>query len=606
MAITKFDKNNKWNLEDLLCEYKKKINEIIDILNNGGDVSPQVYEKINELVDSINSLTIDVISNTRNIKENNNLILTNSTNIENLQDSIESLRALVGENGLDTLNDINIIKEKIATLEIINEDYFNTNKENISLLTISVDIINESITDIRDSLREAFDSINSLTSSNVSILKDIEDIKAIIDIFNSDFSPILDNFETLSNDFNSLHNELITIRNKVSSLETDVLNNNNDIYVINKTLANYESRLNKIEGAGGNGEFVVIDSLESTSPDYPLSANQGRILKEFIDNLETPNIEGVKDIDIDENGDILITNQDDTTKILELPSNSSSSETNAVIGIDANDDGTISYGFNNGEVASKDTPYVNNVIKEGNTITFKRNTGDITVDLPSSSSSNSNSVVSVGVNDNSLYYKLEDETEHQISTPYIKNVVRDGNTLTFKKDNSTDDFTVSLPKYISKLKEDTMNDGIGITYSNGDYERMFVKNIPTIAQCLYKLEGRTDGTIRTHTIKNKNGNSTYTDAKMPYFYNATLEEGVLSLITGKDTQIDIDFNTIVSNVIAKSRNSDNAIKYYKNENGEKIEITKQEFNDIKPTTEYHKEVDGISLPISEKEFLENL
>ncbi len=163
-------------------------------------------------------------------------------------------------------------------------------------------------------------------------------------------------------------------------------------------------------------------------------------------------------------------------------------------------------------------------------------------------------------------------------------------------------------KTITKLAEDTMNDGIGIWWSNGDYERMYIKNTPTVKKCLYKIEGLNDGTVKQYKIDNLNGSGTYANAYMYSIYNAILgDDGVLSLKRGNRTQIDIDFNKIVANSIntlnnVKNYENVNPISYYKTVDNNKIEITEEEFNNMPSIIKYYKTVDGIEIEITEEEF----
>ena len=91
-------------------------------------------------------------------------------------------------------------------------------------------------------------------------------------------------------------------------------------------------------------------------------------------------------------------------------------------------------------------------------------------------------------------------------------------------------------------------------------------------------------------------------------YNATLgDNGILSLMRGNRTQIDIDFNKIVANSIntlnnVKNYENVNPISYYKTVNNNKIEITEEEFNNMPSIIKYYKTVDGIEIEITEEEF----
>ena len=167
--------------------------------------------------------------------------------------------------------------------------------------------------------------------------------------------------------------------------------------------------------------------------------------------------------------------------------------------------------------------------------------------------------------------------------------------------NGNGDSSIEIPKHVSSIKEDIMNDGIGVTYSDGEYERVYVKNTPTIAKSIKLLNIDTKGQILL-TLNNFN----LVTKTTPYIYNVELDtaKGELIYYHGNNTIKSINIKDYISSLITPitTYNNEIYIHYYKIEDNNKIEITEEEFNNLQCITKYFKEVDGKMIEITEEEF----
>lgn len=158
-------------------------------------------------------------------------------------------------------------------------------------------------------------------------------------------------------------------------------------------------------------------------------------------------------------------------------------------------------------------------------------------------------------------------------------------------------------KCITNLSEDTWNDGIGISWSDGDYSRMWVSNIPTIAKTLKNYNIEDNGTIFINTTNA--GSMTITP---PYITDISLEQdtGVLKITKANNTTYkEIDLKSYIQSITTLqniSLNEGNYTQYYKIVDNENVEITKEEFDSLQHTTKYFKEVEGEVIEITEEEF----
>lgn len=156
-------------------------------------------------------------------------------------------------------------------------------------------------------------------------------------------------------------------------------------------------------------------------------------------------------------------------------------------------------------------------------------------------------------------------------------------------------------KTITKMIEDNMNDGIGIRWSDGKYERISVRNIPTIAKSLRLIRIGNNGEL-TYTANN---NNTVTIAT-PFICDIDLnsKDGNLNLTKGNNTVKTINLKSYIQSLIigAEALNVDNFIHYYKIKDNEKIEITEDEFNNLQCEVKYFKELNGEMIEVTEEEF----
>lgn len=160
-------------------------------------------------------------------------------------------------------------------------------------------------------------------------------------------------------------------------------------------------------------------------------------------------------------------------------------------------------------------------------------------------------------------------------------------------------------KCITGLTVDTWNNGIGITFNNGTYERMFVDNIPTIANTLKRVEVSDIGVISTIAVNS--GTKTITP---PYITDVNLDQatGILKITKANDTVLkEIDLKSYIKSIIAETQgisnySQNNYTQYYKIVNDNKIEITEEEFNNLQHIIKYYKEVEGKLIEVTEEEF----
>lgn len=549
MAIQKFPKNNTWNLEDLLCEYKKKINEIIDVLNTtgGGDIPPELVNTINQIIDRINQLDIEVASNTRNIIETNNRVLTNITDIENMKAEIELLKSTVG-------GDYTAIENRLKALELQVNDFhleFNTKVGTIDTQLASLNVIVDSntnnILDAYSSISINSDNIVELKNKNVIIESDILNLKQRLTILEQDFEPIISLFNTVQSELVIINNKITEINNRIDSIDLDIASIKNNIITIEATLVNQNARLEAIEGAGGAGEIQVVDSLDSTSVTFPLSANQGRVLKEMIDTVDvkTGNYFSNAEITIDKKLKLISANQE---LLLDLPDSDIPLELQeAVLNLDANVDGTISYGHLSGEITIKDTSFVNNVEKDPNgDLRFKRNTGDI--------------VIPIGI----------------------------------------------PAKVATKIEADTINDGIGVTYSDADYQVVRVSGLPTISKSVKLINFNPNGNMLISL-----NNSDLVTKETPYLYDVVLDEvlGNLNFKHSNTLTKSIQLKSYIESVVTAMStglsvlSQEDFTKYYKIVDDIQVEITKEEYETFECGTKYYKLINGEYVEVTDVEIL---
>lgn len=163
-------------------------------------------------------------------------------------------------------------------------------------------------------------------------------------------------------------------------------------------------------------------------------------------------------------------------------------------------------------------------------------------------------------------------------------------------------------KCITGLSEDTWNNGIGISWSDGDYSRMFVNNIPTIANTLRRLDIEENGVISIYTTNA--GNKTVIP---PYTTDINLEQetGILRITKANNTiSKEIDLKSYIQSIIAETQgislvdsNQGNYTQYYKIVDNNKILITKEEFDELQYLNKYYKELEGELIEITEEEFI---
>lgn len=159
-------------------------------------------------------------------------------------------------------------------------------------------------------------------------------------------------------------------------------------------------------------------------------------------------------------------------------------------------------------------------------------------------------------------------------------------------------------KCIVELREDTMNDGIGIDWSDGTYSRMFIYNIPTISKAIRRLDVEDDGNISIYTVSS--GSKVITP---PYTTDISLEQdtGVLRITKANNIIFkEIDFKNYIQSVITETQGlsltETDFTKYYKIINGDKVTITEEEFNKLQHNVKYFKELDSEMIEVTEEEF----
>lgn len=565
--ITKFPKNNKWDLYELLCQYKIKINEIIDVINNGGDISPELLNTINDLKVKTTELISNLNATINNLKETNISVLTNANDIENIKNDIVILKGLIGEGNSNIINDLSQLTLKINTIQSDFENRITTNSNVIITINQSITDIKSLITTINQSLTTITSDISSIKAKNASYDKDIYDLKQNMTLNSQKVDNFISSFDNIELDLTNLTNAINNIDIELNRIDSKATKNSSKIIALENNMNNHESRLSSIEGAGGTGTIQVIDNLESMSADYPLSANQGRVLKGLIDDIQIPpTIEAIKGVNIELNGDITLTDNNNLTSTIKnnyfinaeiveelsvkklkltssngvielvLPQQTETTvDQRCVIGIDANEDGTLSYGHLNGEVTIKDTPYVNNVILSGSQLTFKRNTGDLLITLPTS-----------------------------------------GGTTA---------------KTVKSIRQDVWNDGLWVDYTDDSWGLVKINELSTITRTIIKVESTDTG-----KIKSTYHNETITENDTPFFYdiNLDIETGMINYSKGNNTIKAIDIKSYIQSLITAtvSLSENDFTHYYKIVSDEKIEITKEEYYSIKNDPKYYEMVDG--------------
>ncbi len=100
-----------------------------------------------------------------------------------------------------------------------------------------------------------------------------------------DFS-VVDNLTSTSTTDALSANQGRVLNDMYFTLNSDYILTKSDVIDNANNIANHESRIVAIENNGGAG-FGVVDSLLSTSTTDALSANQGKVLKDGQDNLDT-------------------------------------------------------------------------------------------------------------------------------------------------------------------------------------------------------------------------------------------------------------------------------------------------------------------------------
>lgn len=167
-------------------------------------------------------------------------------------------------------------------------------------------------------------------------------------------------------------------------------------------------------------------------------------------------------------------------------------------------------------------------------------------------------------------------------------------------------------KIVTDIKNDTLNGRLYTTFNNGEDFSLYYRKIPFLDTSLQSIKVTdafgywNNGIISYGTL-----NSKWTHIYNSFIYGVSFENGILELVSANGNIV-IDINNYIESKINSTLgktnllNEENYIHYYKNNvlDGEKIEVTEDEYNNSECLIKHYKEVDGDLIEITEEEFLE--
>jgi len=142
---------------------------------------------------------------------------------------------------------------------------------------------------------------------------------------------------------------------------------------------------------------------------------------------------------------------------------------------------------------------------------------------------------------------------------------------------------------------------IVINWTQGQDTKIAFGSVDGIAKSINTITPNVDGTLNL-----RNYDKNVSKITTPYIHNADLnaENGTLTFNKGDNTIKTIDLKGYIQSVItgAKTTKESDFTHYYKLENGKKIEITEDEFNQSQCHVKYFKEIDNELIEVTEEEF----
>ena len=229
--------DNKEELENDLAGLTLRL-EILEE-KEGGDVSPEIMEKIE--------------TNSANIEELNTHLISVENKLFNLEDEVEE-NELVHSAGINLLNDlIKKLEQRISSIEGGGVDI------DLTEINEKLEIIEENITNINTEVETLDNNFGGLDSRITKIEEDIE---------NGNFNV-----------------DLTEVENKLNGLEDNISDISTNIESINETLGGVEERLSNIEETGIEIINTKINALEKKDIEI-LNSIQSLKINE-IDSLNT-------------------------------------------------------------------------------------------------------------------------------------------------------------------------------------------------------------------------------------------------------------------------------------------------------------------------------